>query len=230
MPQQGQHHSNLSIWQQAENMQWMMKYPALTVMVFLRRDMGYRFLNPLHLLSMTGILAFISVSINSKNPHAKPEHLFIFAVLALFLGGCQRTKRWRELKRGIVQHSYYIGTSPFDFRWLPNFIRCNRKIARFIDPIFCLLIGLVCLPVSSMLGLWLIFAGASLRAYEHAVHRKELNRNLDMLDSIIVSQVHSRTVEKFEDQPSAPQAQGPTGIPTGLAPDIQKQIKRRNAN
>jgi hypothetical protein len=229
MPQPGQQTNNLSYWQRMENAQWWMMYPALTVMVFLRRDMGYRLLKPQHIFTVNGILLAISVLIRPPNAQAGPEALLGFALLSFILGSGQRGKRWKEMKAGVVQHSYYIGTSPFDYRWLPDWCRRDRRMARFVDPLVCGLIGLACWPVSIMLCYWLMFAAVCLRGYEDAVHRKELNRDMDMIDSLLISQAHEKTVEQFEDSP-APQPQQTTiGVPTGLAPDIQQHIERRKS-
>ena len=229
MPPPGQQQNNLSFWQRAENTQWWMRYPALTIMVFLRRDMGYRLLNPQHLFTVNGILLAISVLIRPPNEQAGPEALFWFSILAFVLGIGQRGKRLKEMKAGVVQHSYYIGTSPFDYRWLPDWCRRDRRMARFVDPVFFGLIGLACWPVSIMLCYWLMFAAICLRGYEHAVHRKELHRDLDMIDSLLDSQVHEKTVEHFEEQPAPQPQQTTTSVPTGLAPDIAEHIKRRKA-
>ena len=47
--------------------------------------------------------------------------LLIFAGLGFLNGIAQRIRRWWDLERNVRQHSYYIGSSPFDQRWLPTF-------------------------------------------------------------------------------------------------------------
>ena len=221
-----QHH-RFSDWLRGENSKWLMRYPAMTVMVFLRRDIGYRLLSPVPMIVMTGILMLVAAIIPPEKQAAHPEFLFWFAMLSLFLSSCQRTKRWREFKKGVLQHTYYIGTSPFDYSWLPKACRRFRRIPRFADPFFCIFAGLAFLPVSVALGFWLMIAGASLRIFEDVVFQKELNRDFDILDSVIISEVHSSTVEKFDD--SAPHSPQPSSnsIPTGMAPDIKRSLNRR---
>ncbi len=167
-----------SDWLRGENSKWLMRYPAMTVMVFLRRDIGYRLLAPIPMIVMTGILMIVAAIIPPENQEAHPEFLFWFAMLSLFLSSCQRTKRWREFKKGVLQHTYYIGTSPFDYRWLPQFCRRFRRMGRIADPFFCIFAGLVFLPESTALGFWLMIAGAALRIFEDVVFQKELNREL----------------------------------------------------
>jgi hypothetical protein len=206
-----------------------MRVPALTVMVMLRRDLGYRLLNPPSLIAVTGFLAAVAVLAQPGNEDAQPIDLLFFALGALVLGMYQRLKRWLELNRGIRQHSYYIGTSPFDYHWLPIFCRRNRRMARLIDPIFCALIGLAVFPWSRALAMWLVFSGFCLRSYEYAVHQKQRNMDLDLVDGLIVSERQGQVVEQFEESHDAGQQQPATGIPTGLGQDIQENINRRQA-
>ena len=207
--------------------QWLMQFPALTVMVFLRRDLGYRLLNPLSLIAVTGLLVVVAVLAQPGHADAQPIFLLVFALWAFIVGMFQRVQRWRELNRAVRQHSYYIGTSPFDFRWLPVVCRRNRRIARFIDPIFCALIGLAFFPFSHALAMWLVFSAFCLRSYEYTIHQKQRSLNLDTVDGLIVSEIQAETVEHFEQAPDARQQQPETGIPTGLGQDIQDHIRRR---
>jgi hypothetical protein len=218
------------IREKIEFIRGIMQISALTVMVFIRRDMGYRLLNPLHLIFVTGFLSVFSILADPGHPEARFYDLVTFAGLAFLTGLAHRSNRWREFKEGAIQHSYYIGTSPFDFRWLPNFCRRNRRIARFIDPIFFLAVGFALLQISHALGLWLMFAGLCLRSLEENVHRKEVHMNMDITDSLIVSRLQSDAVQEFEAAPGAAQQQQPTGIPTGIGDDIQKKIKNRKKN
>lgn len=221
--------NNLPNWLSAENSKWLMRYPAMTVMVFMRRDIGYRLLDLKPMIIMTGILMLVAAIIPPDEPGANPEYLLWFALISLFLASCQRTKRWREFKRGVLQHTYYIGTSPFDFQWLPRFCRRFRRMGRFADPFFCIIAGGIMLLESTALGFWLMIAGAALRIFEDVVHEKELNRDFDILDSVIISEVHGNTVEQFDD--SSPHTPQPSSqpVPTGLAPDIEEHIRNRSS-
>ena len=170
----------------------------------------------------------VAILFAESYPSAHLEHLFIFGILAFLLGIAQRFQRWVEHLFGKLQHSYYIGTSPFDWRLLPQFLRRRRRVARFVDPAVCAITGFYFLPVSRPLSLWLIFAGMCLRVFEDAVHRKELNQSLDVLDGLIESEVHTNNVEIFERPPETQPKQKPTtAVPTGIGADIEKQIKRR---
>jgi hypothetical protein len=226
-PQQQQ---GRSLREELEFSQWLMQFPALTVMVFLRRDLGYRLLNPLALIAVTGFLAIISILAQPDNADNQPVFLLLFALMAFIVGMSQRLKRWQELNSGVRQHSYYIGTSCFEtIRWLPMFCRRNRRIARFIDPFTCMIIGVALFPVSRFLAMWLLFSGMCLRSFEYVIHQRERNRNLDLVDGLIISEAQGETVERFEESPGAQSQQPDPGIPTGLGPDIQEKIKHRKA-
>jgi hypothetical protein len=208
-----------------EFLKWLSRFPALTVMVFLRRDLGYRELNLLALITMTGVLFALA---SYSNETSRPQDLMIFAAVMFLLGLAQRIRRWREYRRGVRQHSYYIGTSLFDFRWLPGFIRNERRIARYVDPAVCIIIGFASFPYTHALALWLMFAGVALRGYEDAVYKRELHQRLDTIDGLVVSEIQADTVERFSKEAAAPPPQQQrTGIPTGMGDDIQDRIKSR---
>ena len=203
-------------------------------MLILRRDIGYRLLNPLMLIAVTGCLAVIAVLATPNNEAARPLDLLIFAFVVLLIGLAQRIRRWWELDRNARQHSYFIGSSPFDFHWLPNFIRRNRRVARFVDPIVIAGVGVMLMPYTRALAMWLVFSAFCLRSQEHLVFRRQRNRDLDLSDSIIIAEQQTRILERFEQAPNAPQCQPDEGIPTGMGDDIQGHIiiavKRRKQN
>jgi hypothetical protein len=208
----------------------LMQFPALTVMVCLRRDIGYRLLNPLQLIVVFGLLFVLAILAMPGNEAARPIDLAIFAGIAFVNGLCQRVRRWIQLARGHNHLSYYVGSSPFDFRWLPDFARRNRRVARFVDPIFCAAVGLMLFPFSRALGMWLVFSGLCLRAYEDQIFRRERNRDLDIIDSLIISEHQSETLEQFEQSQAPAQFQPDAGIPTGLGDDVQTQINQRKSS
>jgi len=226
MAQPPQKYEEMPFWEKYEFLKWMSRFPALTVMVFLRRDLGYRALNLLALVLMTAILLALA---SDAKPVNRPQDLMIFAVVMFLLGLTQRIGRWRQFRQGVRQHSYYIGTSPFDFRWLPGFIRNERRIARYVDPLVCIVIGFALIRYSVCLALWLLFAGVALRAYEDAVYKRELRQRLDTIDGLVVSEIQADTVERFSDQTAVKPQQQRTGLPTGLGNDIHERIKSRKS-
>jgi hypothetical protein len=219
-----------SIRRQIEFADTVVHISALTVTVFLRRDIGYRALNPIHLIFINGGLAVIAMLADPDYPDERFGDLLIFAGVAFFFGIWQRARRWRELSLSIVQHSYYIGTSFFEFGWLPNFCRRDRRIARFVDPMFCLLVGIFLLPYSSALGVWLMFAGMAVSCLENSVRKRELLMNLDMVDGLIESHAQGQTVEELRSGPTGQRQQPTPGVPTGVGSDIGNRSNAARSN
>ncbi len=200
------------------------QFPALTLLVFLRRDLGYRMLNPVWLV---GITLFMIAIVGLASETRRPDDLLIFALATLTLGLYQRYNRWQEFCRGIQHHSYYIGTSFLErFRW-PEFLRRDRRISRYLEPLLCGLIGVLLLPYTPTLAWWIIFSAICLRAVEHSVFRKELTRHLDTLDGLVNSEIQGQMVEHFSSPSAHEQAEAAQGIPTGLGADIHERIKAR---
>lgn len=205
---------------------WGMQFPALTLMVFTRPDLGYRLLRPLKLVATFGLLAVLSLLLLATPGHeaAHPEHLLIFACIGFYKGLAQRALRWRELNRGVMRHSYYIGTSRFEALWLPRFLRRKRRVAaRYIESFCISAIGFALVPFSHLLGVYLVFASSCLRTFEDQEFRRQQNRDLDLMDSIIVAQQEARLLEEYEQTRNPSQQQTSPGIPTGPGEDAQNQ-------
>jgi len=225
MKQQSDEPENMSLGQKAQIITNIMIYPALSVMVFLRRDIGYRMVNPKWLTGVTLVEIVISLIIHPRN--GSPNALFLFAIASFAFGMVQRFKRWREVNNGVKQHSFYIGTSCFDSPKLPAFLRRNRRIARTADPILCVTVAMYSWQFFPALGFWLFFSGMCLAGFEGDVHRRDRNQTLDMVDSIITSEIQSDTIEEFEEAPNATPQEPAAGIPAGLGDDIHDHLKRR---
>ena len=205
--------------------QTLLRFSALTLAVFIRTGIGYRLLNPLALIAVNGVLFVIAILATPNNEAVRPTDLALFAVLSLCAGFYQRSRRWLELHRGIRQHSYFVGNSRLEFRWLPAWLHRGRLIPRFIDPIVCALIGVALLPYSRLLAIWLIVAAFGLRGLEDAIYRRDLNRELDLVDDLIASEQQVSTVEHYEQQAPVKKQQPTTGVSTGVGADIRDKIK-----
>jgi len=182
----------MTIFQKMEVAKWLCKFPALTVMLILRRNLGYRIIGPGALLGIFLVMVGLSEWSSAETPHA--EWLLVFALAVLATGFVQRAKRKREARGGEQLHTYYIGDSDLQRLPWPRFMRAERRIERFVDPLLCLLIGF---PIASYcspaLGWWLVFSGLCLRVFEADVRKRELKRELwdlkgSALDLILNSQ------------------------------------------
>jgi hypothetical protein len=227
------------ITEKIELIQWLALFPAITVMVFIRRKIGFRMIKPAWLFIMTGILFIFTDMFGARfyvgffgfggilGP--MPGLIKLYALAMLGMGLYQRFTRWRELCKGVRWHTYSPGISILEVLPLPAFFRANRRIYRFLDPALCIIVAQFVAPhLSQGLVLWLTFAGFSLYVYENALYEKMVEHDLDTLDNLISSEVQMETVKHFEGpQPDERQRtlQDTGGIPTGSAPDIHKQIE-----
>jgi len=226
--------------QKFEELPWLEKiniiralslFPAITVMVFIRRKIGFRLMKPPVLV----VLAIIMIVVAQVLPIAAAPFgalLTIYALAMLALGLFQRRLRWNELCRGERWHTYSPGISILEFLPLPGFLKANRRVNRFLDPALVAIVGLILSAMSHGLGVWIMFSAFFLYVFEQDLYEKQLGRDLDILDGLVSAEVQEETVKLFEGkQPESiqrPLAET-AGIPTGLAPDIHQQIQLRRA-
>ena len=225
-----------------EDMTWMEKidliralslFPAITVMVFIRRRLGFRMMKPTWLIVLT--LIMLSVPFAFKELFAPFNFLMpLYALAMLGLGLRQRWQRWQELCRGERWHTYSPGVSYLETLPLPPFFKTDRRVNRFLDPAAAFIVGLIVTALLSHgLGLWIVFSAFFLFVFEQNLYEKQLARDLDTLDGLFESEVQAEVVEHFEGGQTTEQQQqsleATAGIPTGLAPDIHKQIEIRRA-
>jgi hypothetical protein len=234
MPSQQAPQQELTISEKMQIVQNLAAYPALTMLVFIRRKVGYRMLKPSRLITMAFILKFID-GLTHFIPFASPagEIFEKFPLVMLAFGFVQRWERWRELCKGERWHTMSPGISYLELVPLPGFLKRHRRIYRFVEP-FCLFIGSMFIGIffSQGLGRWVFFCSFCLFIYEQALYEKQLDRDLDVLDGMIAAEVQQETVEYFASPESSQQErtiQETGGIPTGVAFDIHKQIEKLRA-
>jgi len=211
-------------------------FPALTLMVFMRRRIGLRMLKPSRIIGAFVLLYLYSgfgvalLGGKYRDMQAVQYFAVAFAILAI----AHYWRSWREFNRGIRLHSYSSGISHLEVRnHLPKFFKSHRRIYRMADPFFCMVVGLYVMIFSHPLGLWIAVSSFSLRIFEQARYEAALTRDLDIVDSLTEGGIQQQTVEYFsggqpQDRTNKQRAlEQQSGIPTGVAPDIEKQIAQR---
>lgn len=201
--------------------EWLVWLPALSAAVLIRKDIGGRMLHRGYISGVAGIMFLLSLF---ASPRDGATALRIYAGVVFVVGFAYAIKRWREFNQGRKQNSCYIGTSPFNF--MPAFFRRNRRTARFIDPVFIFLCGVVLLPGFPAVGVWLMFAACALGSIEATAHRKQRDMEITMVDNLVFSEYQGETVERFEQAPARQQRQE-APIATGLGDDLKEKIKQR---
>jgi hypothetical protein len=219
-----------TIAQKIEIMAALASFPALTLMIFLRRKVGYRFLSPIKVMIVAILLWFIGglATVAQYSGTARLGWImFLFAIVFFIVAQAERHFRWRDIKAGIPWHTYSRGVP-----LLRGFLGLDETaIKRFVDPAAAFLIGLAVSFFVPVLGYWFMFSAVCLYIFEAADYERELGLILDMLDGIVTNETQSWLMGHYDPaQPgSDPQRslEETAGIPTGIAPDISAQVNRR---
>ena len=202
-------------------------FPALTLMVMTRSHIGFRLIHPVAVAVVTAGMWMISLMADSASmPRLLYYHAWAFAIMA----GVHRIARWRDFRRGVKQHSYYLGTSVLDYRWL-GFIHRHRLVARWLEPALWGVASIMLFQKGAKAeAIWIAFCAFCLRTFEEAVHRKQRDRDFDMVDGLVMSEVHSGTVEQFSAPVATAASAAPKGgaISTGLSPELKALMARRS--
>jgi hypothetical protein len=207
-------------------------FPAITVMVFTRRRLGYRMMNPTWLLIMM-IIMLVAVAVFPDWAGPFKPIMVIYALAMWGMGLWHRRQRWTELGSGVRWHTYSPGISWLEYIPWPAFFQGHSRVRRFIEPPVVAIIGLIVVFLLSRgLGMWIIWSALFLSVFEQDLFEKQLAMSLDTLDGLVNSEVQEENVKHFQQaQPNQkPRSiEDTAGIPTGIAPDIEKQVALRKA-
>ena len=230
MAQQKIPQQELTLSEKMKIAQYLAIFPAITIIIFIRRKVGFRMLKPSRLIGIAAFLSFIDGLLTTFN--RSPGVLFTeFTWAILIVGFFQRYRRWKEINNGQRWHTLSPGVSYLELLPLPRFLIAHRRIYRFVEPSLCFVLAMLMgIFVSQGLARWIAFSSICLFIYEQTLFEKQLDRDLDILDGLVAAEVHKETVEHFSgEQPEDKQRtlDETAGIPTGVAYDIQRQIEKR---
>lgn len=155
---------------------------ATSVAIFLRRDFGKEALAANSLVAM-----FILFVMATQDP-VFMTYLGLFLAMQIY----RRIETFRKAWRGEIWHSLYPGY-PYIALKCRN-VTDERKAVQVAEPSICVLVGLAFLPISELLGLYIMLAGVSL------VLRNGVN---DLLDRKRIQQMYDARCEHewYSNQP-----------------------------
>jgi hypothetical protein len=210
----------------------LLAVPSLSVMVLLRRKIGYRTLQPWMLmlaflaLFAMGAWSLISGSFASRNLGVTNALMLIIAFVMAASGFAQRRGAWKRIATGARWHTKSRGISFLAALPFPEHV-----VQRFVEPIFCIVAGFILMPtVSVMLGLWLAFSGACLGVLEGIIYDVQLNKMLDQLDGLVEAEVAAENNAFFsqgQTERQTPGIESMAGITVGFAPELQHLVNKR---
>lgn len=227
--QDQQRSQSLSLFEQYRIFKNLLIFPALTVMVLSRRNIGYRLVNPGWMIVMAFIVWFIAVTCQDpKRPDELNMYMRGYAYAIFGFGLLQRFQAWKAIRKGSPWHSYDTGVSFFEVS-LPFLRFQNRFTKRFIDPAFIAAVGwfVIARYISIPFGYWVIFAAWCLFWVEAFSHERAVERDLDVADGLIAAEAQSDTAQHFERRGSRSTSSAENAaIPTGLGRDIENRLPR----
>jgi len=159
---------------------------AISVVPFVRKDFGERYLGWINLFFGYSIVAnfmfFASVlGIIVRKPPMWPQLMELFWLAFMGLGLYHRWQIARKNNAGVEWHSMYIGTS-----LLPLPVS-REKIYKFIEPGVIFFAGHLVYPYCWQVGLWLMLGAVGVFVNNHIVFYNERQAILDMRDAQIES-------------------------------------------
>lgn len=154
------------------------QYLATSVEVFLHRRFGERYIG----LQAAAVLpAMLVYSLFWQGHNTAPLMMFVAAYMVMVAG--VRVDIARRRRSGDVEHSYYNGFPeilrlPLLRRWLSE-----RAAKRVVEPLLVGGIGVLMLPTSEPLGLYLMIAGCALRVTLKMADAVQKARLINMRDA-----------------------------------------------
>jgi hypothetical protein len=159
---------------------------AVTVVPFIRRDIGERYLSWLNLYfgySFLGIYILVGGAVGAFIPRYRPTELMTYLWLGFIAASLWRRREIsRKNNAGIEWHSMYMGDSILP---LPL---SDEKIYKFAEPGLVFAFGYIASNVSYLFGLWFMIAGLSLFIHNNIVYHAERQMMLDVRDAGIEAQ------------------------------------------
>lgn len=168
---------------------WLLGFGALlsscftvSVVGFLRKDMGERYYNSINLFfgyTIVANFAFLGNVIGVASGHGFSWLMLLFWLAFIVASIYHRREISRKNKAGEEWHTMCHGTSilPLPFS--------EETIFKVCEPLLVFLIGLVFWKISLQVGVWLMACGLALLINNHLVFHFQRQKVLDARDGMI---------------------------------------------
>jgi hypothetical protein len=199
--------------------------PALPVMVFLRKNIGFRRLKLTYVLPIALLIFFFGVFSTNWT-------LIAFGLAFGIMGYYQNWRSWTDLKKGKLWHTYSDGISWLEYLPLPEFLYEEERIYRFLDPLagYAVSVLLWAIPITRPLATGLFFSAVFLAIHQQQGYDFRLNQWLDFNDNQANMEAvssWSRRAQKKQKATVPMRDVESYGISTGVGADIRKRIEER---
>lgn len=214
---------DLTLRQKLQVVEYLAHFPALTLLPWLRTNVGYRMLSP-EKFGVGCLVAFIVGGLGQDRVGREACQLFAF--LTLVMGLSQRAQRKREMKAGHLIHTCYLGDSRFEPKNTPEWMRKERKFSRSVDPTLAMGMGMLFAAEAPALGFWLVISGLALGVVETRAVQRDRENELDVIDAVIESEIQAERIQQIAQGAPQPEiVHDDPGIPSGIGADIAAQIQ-----
>jgi hypothetical protein len=164
---------------------------AISVVVFIRKDFGERYLGWLNLAFGYTVVAnfmFLGGIVGSFLGWGGGQLMFLFWIAFIAMSAYHRREINRKNKAAVEWHSMYMGTSI-----LP--LPLSREIVhKFAEPGLVFLLGHLLGGFSGQVGIWLQIAAGALFVNNHIVYYQQRQAILDMRDAEIEARYLSKAL------------------------------------
>jgi hypothetical protein len=151
---------------------------AVSVVPFIRRDMGERYFGWLNLFFGYTVVANFTF-LGNLFFHGGSQLMTLFWLAFIAASLYQRWQIARKNAAGVQWHSMYMGTSLLPLPFPPE------KLFKFIEPALVFAAGHFLWDFSPQVGCWLTLGAAGLFVNNHIVYHNERQAILDMRDAQI---------------------------------------------
>jgi hypothetical protein len=161
---------------------------AISVVPFIRKDFGERYLGWLNLFfgytvvanfTFLGTLLMTLMGAFSRHRSSSPQLMFLFWLAFIAMSFYRRWQITRKNNAGVEWHSMYMGTS-----LLPLPVSAE-KMYKFFEPVIVFVVGDLLWNYSGQVGLWLMISSVALFVNNHIVFYNERRAILDLRDAQI---------------------------------------------
>ncbi len=164
---------------------------AVSVVVFLRKDFGERYLSWMNLSFGYTIVAnftFLGSMFAFLTRWGGEQVMMLFWLAFIAASLYHRWEIHRKAKAGVLWHSMYMGTSilPLPFS--------EEKIYKFFEPALVFAAGHLLYALSGQVGVWLQISAVALFICNHIVFYNERRAMLDIRDAGIEAKYFSAAV------------------------------------
>jgi hypothetical protein len=224
-----------SLFETKKIVEFLASIGALPLLVLIHEKVGLRTLRASKLIGIAMFMWFLAGLANLNILIFKPAGSLFDGLPWLILGAgfFQRRRRWAELERGEMVHSFSPGVSYLEKLPFPAYLKAHSRLTRFVEPAACFICSmLIGLFVSVAVARLFALASIALAIYQQALYEARLEADLNTLDSLLESEAHNETV-KFFAEPQANQQErfieNAIGTSTGVDFNLSRQIEKLRA-